>query len=461
MKKPRKIVFKPFSFRDVLRGVLGKISPSRYYCNLCNCLPAFNEATPDPDPAVLPPEGQKTPSEPPSAFDFPVVAAANEFMVVQKDTLFVPFGEYPVTVEDPKTGRKVECIQVFDLDAANEIAGKMGGIRGKVAGMLRLLPIYIGHPDVPQLRHLYPDTKAYGWITGANVKDGGIEFDVKWGKAGQELIEDGQYVFYSPHWPMKPLGVANSVMRARPIGLWSIGLTNVPNIPVPAMAVPGFNEMVEGYEGVQSSEFGVQEDTKPSLLERLAAIFGVELDDDAIEAKALELKSAVAQIAEAEKAKQEADQQEWQAKAAAEAAAKAELTEQLTGLTEQLTGLTAQNESLAAKVTAIEAEKLTAINALVDAGIAEGRIPGGKREEFVAAFNTDFNGALSRLQSAETMFAPSRTRNIRHRKADAAAPSAAFLTAVNEAMNQGRTYLNAWLYVKRVRPELFSGMEQK
>lgn len=442
-----------------LGPVFRLISVLQSYCRAGIGISAANEGEKGPDPQPLPANRPE--------MTFNALAAANELGVSDPNELFVPFGEYPVRVVDPKTGRAVDCLQVLDLEAANEIAGKLNSLRGKIAGALRLLPVYIGHPDVSQFRDRYKDTRAYGWVTGANVKEGGIAFTVKWSKAGQDLVDDGLYAYYSPHWPMKPLGAANGVLRARPVGLWSIGLTNEPNIPVPAINVAGVNEMMDAGTDAEVVEQKETEKNEDSFMARIAAMLGVEPAAAFIEAKIIEMKEAVAQAIAALEAKQNADEQKWKAEEAAMTAANEQATARIATLEAQITDLaaardqlTAANEGLKGEVTALVAVRVSAANALVEAGIADGRIPGGKREDWINAFNEDFNGAAARLQAAETMFSPSRTRGIRHRKPSTAA-TAGFLSAVNEAVKDGRTWEAAWQFVKRTRPELYSGMEHK
>lgn len=399
---------------------------------------------------------------------FPTLAAANQFQVVQKDTLFIPFGEYPVTVEDPATRRKADCVQVFDLEAANEIQKSLSGIRWAIAGVMRLLPIYIGHPDVPQFQDKHKDGRAYGWVTGVNaIREDGMELAVKWSRAGQEMIEDGQFMFYSPYWLMRPLGMANSQLRARPVILRSIGLTNQPAIPVPAIAVAGVNEYLE--DPAKPAE---EPPPPPSLLQRLAEILGLEaaLGEDGLLAKVAELRDAVMQAAMAAKADEDADQQKWAAK---EAAMQAAFNEKEARVQE----LTAANDTLASQYGASEQALdlvkteneavrgflAEAVNELVQGGIAAGVIPGGKAGEWVSAFNEDFPGTLAKLRdSAVVVPFGSRTREIATRRPNAQAPSAAFIAAVNEyRKDSGSSWEHAWLHIKRTKPELYSGMQVK
>lgn len=411
-------------------------------------LAAANEAEGEPPPPA--PAGEVIP--------FPAVAAANEFSVVQKDSLFVPFGEYPVTVKDEKSGRAVRCRQVFDLEAANAINDQLSGLRGMITGALRLLPIYVGHPDHPQFRDQHKDGRSYGWVTGVNaIRDDGVEFSVKWSKTGSEMIEEGHYMFYSPHWLMKPLGAANGELRARPVLLQSFGLTNQPNWPVPSLAVAGLNEMYP--EEVPAAEIPAAEEPPPpapSLLERLAALFGMaDAAEEAVVAKVVELKAAVDEVARAEREKMEAADREWKAKEAAMQAAANEVETNLQAANERAATLDTEKTTLAARHTA-------ALDALVTLAIDAGRIPGGKSEEWLAALNEDLDGTLARIQTADAgLPGPSRTQNLGARRPRQAAPCQAFLAAVNEYMDASRvTYETAWSHISRTRPDLKSALDQ-
>lgn len=145
------------------------------------------------------------------------------FNVQQPDTMFVPFGDYP-----HKKGT-----QRFNAEAARELANNFNSVPARLKRWLSDgAPTYIGHPDVPELRHLYNDSKAYGWITSVTIKDTGAEFGVKWSDEGRKLVANAHYKYYSPYWEATPAG-GNLY---RPVQLISFGLTNTPNIPVPALA---------------------------------------------------------------------------------------------------------------------------------------------------------------------------------------------------------------------------------
>ena len=94
----------------------------------------------------------------------------------------------------------------------------------------KYVPVFIGHPDDPNFAHLpeHMNTHEYGRVRSLKVDENGIWVDVKWNRAGQQLMEEGQYRYLSPRWLMQSI----SEQGYTPVRLLSIGLTNQPNLPV-------------------------------------------------------------------------------------------------------------------------------------------------------------------------------------------------------------------------------------
>ncbi|EOX4332864.1 phage protease, partial [Vibrio cholerae] len=77
---------------------------------------------------------------------------------------------------------------------------------------------------------------AYGWITSLENRNGEIWGFVEWNAEGREMIEEKKYAFYSPAFGHdKETGVIYSIE--------SSGLTNNPNLNVPALNRQEENEM--------------------------------------------------------------------------------------------------------------------------------------------------------------------------------------------------------------------------
>lgn len=150
------------------------------------------------------------------------------FEVLEQGRLFVPYGEYPHSAG----------MQVVDRAAGEAMRAQMHSILGWARKMFVGYPVFLGHPDHPnaERRKEFPDKRAYGWVKDIEVANDGIVFVVKYNGLGAALVQDGQVGYHSPYWRMQPLGKNTAGKSwARPVSLISIGLTNSPNIPVPAI----------------------------------------------------------------------------------------------------------------------------------------------------------------------------------------------------------------------------------
>lgn len=152
------------------------------------------------------------------------------FELMQDGSMFVPYGEF--------AHRK--GMQRFDRSAAERMGEDLRGIFSQIRrvvrdGIARRAPIYIGHPDVPGRGAEFPDKRAYGWVTSVAAENDGMRLSIKWTSEGDRLVRDGHFAFYSPYWEADEVGAGRSRVL-RPSKLISVGLTNNPNIPVPALA---------------------------------------------------------------------------------------------------------------------------------------------------------------------------------------------------------------------------------
>lgn len=125
-------------------------------------------------------------------------------------------------------------IQVISFESAQKMAKNFNRLFQKLARRFHGVPIYIGHPDDPHFQGSsgHGDSRAYGWVSAIDARSNGIWINVKWSRAGRELVENAHYKFLSPRWEMEPLGEN----RYSPVNLISVGLTNNPNIPVEAIS---------------------------------------------------------------------------------------------------------------------------------------------------------------------------------------------------------------------------------
>lgn len=151
------------------------------------------------------------------------VLSGATFDVAAGGHLFVPYGEFP----------HARGVQRFDRAAAEELVTNFNKPWPRLKRLANIgTPIYIGHPDVPGQQHLYPDSKAYGWIESMQAEATGLRIVPKWSAPGARMISNAHYRYHSVYWDAVPDGKGGF----RPCYLISVGLTNAPNIPVPALA---------------------------------------------------------------------------------------------------------------------------------------------------------------------------------------------------------------------------------
>lgn len=235
------------------------------------------------------------------------LAAANEslcpatFSVLDGGDLVVPYGEYPqeilLSAEDARTARAlghqvaangaVIAVQVMDNQAAMSMANDLASLGRKITTLFRGLPIYNGHPyhPDPARRSNYPDKRAYGWSKAIEATNDGMRIAVDYNQLGTEAVNDAQLVYHSPQWKMELLPIQRGEpIRCRPFRLISIGLTNEPNIPVPAIVAANESEQppaLESQDQIQTPPANAMfEAIKKALIE--AGLIKPEDTDDAI-----------------------------------------------------------------------------------------------------------------------------------------------------------------------------------
>lgn len=294
------------------------------------------------------------------------------FAILQGEGFVVPYGEH----------RHKLGLQKFDKAAAEAMVAAHNSALAKISRFFGggSYPVYVGHPDLPGSKDT--DKRAYGWIEGMAANDDGLHLSVKWSEAGRELIENAHFKFYSPLWWTEK--VKGGI---RPVALKSMGLTNDPNIRVPALAneyedTKGYYDPRDYNPEKTSEESPIDESMKPKLLEAL----GLEetAGDEEILAKIASLKEAAEAAANAEKPDPEAMKKAEEDKIAAEE--KADL---------------AEKEKVAAneKVTVLEGHLATAAANAVESAVAAGKITPAEKDakvtELLAA--NDFAAALQDL----------------------------------------------------------------
>ena len=113
--------------------------------------------------------------------------------------------------------------QTLDREHAEKIANELAG---KIAAGEPGIPVYQGHPDVPEYAGKYPDKGALGWVKKILVNESGMDLEVEWDR------DPGKgFGWFSPYWTGEDPGPSAAGRRNVIVdGLNSIGLVNNPNI---------------------------------------------------------------------------------------------------------------------------------------------------------------------------------------------------------------------------------------
>lgn len=358
------------------------------------------------------------------------------FAILQPDGLFIPYGEYP-----HKQG-----LQKFEKADAEAMAANHRSLLGKITRLATGgYPVYIGHPDIPGSKDT--DKRAYGWVEDIIAENDGMRLPVKWSDPGSELVANAHFKFYSPAWWLKKSG-----KFMRPTGLKSVGLTNDPNIPVPALA----NEREENAENLKAETLKEEIETNEPIENMKPILAALGLEEGAT------LEDALAKITAIQDA----------AKAATdEAAAKAnEMTEMTAGKKKAEDDYAAANEAR----TTLEARLKVVANNAVQGAVAGGRLTPADAEakvtELLAA--NDLQAALAELgklpvkmktASATGDLGNGKTRLVIAANDDAKAAREERATLVaneyertNPALPESERKRIAWQRAQTKNPEAFS-----
>jgi hypothetical protein len=378
----------------------------------------------------------------------PLLANASDggspFAILQHDGFLVPYGTYP-----HKQG-----LQLFDKAAAEEIVATHNSTLSKITRFVTgaTYPIYVGHPDLPGSKD--SDKRAYGWIENMRVTEEGLHLSAKWSDAGRDLVENAHFKFYSPLWWTKK--VKGGI---RPISLKSMGLTNDPNIPVPALA--NESEMPETRDQKpEGEESQTEQQTTESMKPEILAALGLEegATPEEVLAKITELKDA-ASAANTEKSELET----------AKADAEAKATEYEGKKTEAENALATAHEKITALETGLEIAAGNAVAAAVQAGRITPADAEVKKAELLAA--NDLQAALDELiklpvvmktTSATGDLGTAKARLVIAANDESAAAKAERATLVdnefqntNPALSLGERKRIAWNRARAKNPELF------
>jgi len=337
-------------------------------------------------------------------------ALANELNLEdpKSGTIRIPFGRWDFGAKKLGDGRTVFFVQELSAVGAEKMAAK---VNASVAAGEKGVPVYWGHPDVPELAHKYPDKRAKGWIKAAAVEGGALVLSVEW---LEERATDG-FGWFSPYWvgPARDLGGGKWLKEIEE--LISVALVNIPNIQEFRLA----NES-QGDGNESGADAG---ESEKNTMDREKVIQALGLpetaSDEDIFAAIEKLKAAAADAA----TKQEAAEAE---KAQAEKA-RGEAEEALA------------NERAARR------------GLLLDQAIAEGRISVAGRAAWEKRLVEDFAAGSVALANER----PPKTESaVKETPAGRAAVNLVALANEKMRKNPGMTYTAAFAEAMREHPEV-------
>ena len=345
--------------------------------------------------------------------------------------IFIPFGEWKYDAT-----RRQRLDRAHGEKIANELNARVA--RGEPG-----IPVYQGHPDVPELASKYPDKGALGWVTkielvnslelGANSLEQGHEaqsskLQAPSSREGLALTVEWDrdpgkgFKWFSPYWFANECdrdGVTYIVSE-----ISSIGLVNNPNIPE-------FRLANEAEDNNNNNE------RKTMDREKLIQMLGLppEATDDQI-IEAIAQMKAKADDQAAAQARAEADT----AKAEAETA-KAEL----------------ENEKKAHEATkaALANEKALRADAALDRAVAEKRIGETARETWKTRLVNEGDAAYTALANEKPLSTTDRTKGLANACGEKTDHEKR-MAMVNEIMDSDKcSYDDAWAKAEKKDPTLF------
>ena len=298
--------------------------------------------------------------------------------------------------------------QTLDREHAEGIANELAR---QVAAGEPGIPVYQGHPDVPEYAGKYPDKGALGWVKRILVNENGMDLEVEWNR------DPGKgFGWFSPYWTGEPASAGGSGAPGKKNvvidGLTSVGLVNNPNIREFRLAnEAGMSSVASAKEEDQNTttqQKGNQMD--PNILREKLGLPPEATDEQVFEAIEAGRK------AKAEKA---AAEQKAEAADADKAKAEGDLANACGERDEAKKELENCKKELEETKTALANEKA--------------------QHEKTKALKTA--PASGRLQLSNEQADKSNAR----------------MALVNEKQKAGLNYMKAWQAAKREKPELFEG----
>ena len=153
--------------------------------------------------------------------EFEGLGLGNDIAISDDGWAIMPYGEWPHT----------EGLQRFTRESAEKMVGYFKSGWNTVKRVIRGLPVFKGHPDLPGLANQYPDKKEYGYVSDMEARTEGLAIRMTVGEGGEKIIKGGMK-FISPHWLANEIGrTSTNKPIYEPVYMKSVGLTDKPNIP--------------------------------------------------------------------------------------------------------------------------------------------------------------------------------------------------------------------------------------
>ena len=332
--------------------------------------------------------------------------------------IFIPFGEWNY---DGKSRQRLD--RAHGEAIANELNARVA--KGEPG-----IPVYQGHPDVPELAAKYPDKGALGWVTKIELAnespDGrampGLALTVEWDR------DPGKgFRWFSPYWLANERDGSTYIVGT----IASIGLVNNPNIPEFRLA----NEAEDNKQ------------TGDKMRERLLKELGLPPDatDDQIWESLGEYKRIYDDRAAAEE----------RAKAAAKEEAKADLEEAKAEADTAKAALENEKKAHEATKTALANEKAARADMALDAAVKERRIGETARETWKTRLVNEGASAYTALANEKPLSTTDRAKGLVN-ECGGGTDHEKRMALVNEIMASDKVpYDEAWSRAEKRDPALF------
>jgi len=342
-------------------------------------------------------------------------------------------------------------LQVLDRPAAEAMAKAFNSLPDRAADLFRGLPGYVGHPDDPAWKRANPGVRAeaIGRIKDVQAGENALRLRVALNDEGRRLVsgDAAPYDSFSPNWGMVP--ITHQGRKAfRPVELFSIGLTNQPNIPGTFI---GLNEALPP----ETKTIPAMNEIKLKLIALLAAL-GRPLAN-AASATDEQLLAAVNEATPVATALVTSANE-----LATEKGRVGTLTTQLAAANTSLQ--TACNETASLR-TSLATERSARAEQLLVVAVNEGRITAAQKPEWLGKFtatNADFAAVSADLAKQKKAINTKTKADVGARRGKVSPESKQRVNAINEAITAKMTAMGttdrvaAYNALGEEKPELFT-----